>query len=222
MINLLDNTYLFFGVLIVGNILMYFFNIIIHYFWNYIHKTETLKIIKSDIKNSLQILLVNIFVAIPGYILFTTSYIKFTEKHFFIDFLLLFIGFDFIMYVLHYLSHTLKPLKTLHKNHHSHKYFNIYSLYVMHPFEAFSFGILLTFASLIYSFNFYSFVLFLVFNWLYGVIAHLNTKSTKQPIIFGNHIFHKAHHSQSNCNFGFYTVFWDKIFRTSLNTQQNN
>ena len=200
---------------------MYLFNIIINHSWNYFYKTETLKISKLDVKNSLLILLVNTLVAVPGYILFTKSYIKFMENHFFIDFLLLFIGFDFTMYVLHYLSHTLKPLKKLHKDHHQHKYFNIFSLYVMHPFEAFAFGILLTLACLIFSLNFYSFIVFIFFNWLYGVIAHLNTKSTNQPVFFGNHIFHKTHHTKSNCNYGFYTVFWDKIFNSIYRIKSN-
>lgn len=193
---------------------MYLLNILINYSWNYIYKTKSLTIKKSDISNSLLILLVNILVAIPGYFLFNFSYIEFTEKHFYIDLLFLFVGFDILMYSFHYLSHRLKLLKRLHGNHHSHKYFNVFSLYVMHPFEAFSFGILLTIASLFFSFNIYSFLIFLSFNWIYGVISHLNTKSIKQPLILGNHVFHKLHHSQTNCNYGFYTVLWDKIFKT--------
>lgn len=199
------------------NVVMYLFNILINYSWTHLYKKDSLKITKLDIKNSLTVLFINIIVVIPGYVLYKTSHITFSEKYFFNDFILLFIGFDFIMYVLHYLSHTVRFLKKLHKDHHEHKYFNIFSLYVMHPFEAFSFGLLLTFASFIFSLNLYSFITFLVFNWIYGVISHLNTKSTKQPIVFGNHIFHKAHHTQGNGNYGFYTVFWDKIFGTSLN-----
>ncbi len=221
MINLLNNSYYFFTVLIAGNIIMYLLNILIHHSWNRFYKTKVLKITRSDVKSSLLILLVNILVAIPGYILFRTSYIEFKDSHFFINLLLLFIGFDFIMYVLHYLSHTLKPLKKLHINHHSHTYFNIFSLYVMHPFEAILFGMLLTFACLVFSLNIYSFIAFLIFNWLYGVISHLNTESTKQPVFFGNHIFHKIHHIQSNCNYGFYTVFWDKIFNSTYKTNSN-
>jgi len=221
LINLLNNTYYFFGALILGSIMMYLINILINHSWNYLYKTESLKISKLDVKNSLLILLINILVAIPGYLLFTTSNISFTENHFFIDLLLLFIGFDFTMYIFHYLSHTLKPLKALHKDHHEHKYFNIFSLYVMHPFEAFSFGILLTLACLIFSLNFYSFIIFIIFNWLYGVIGHLNTQSIKQPVFFGNHIFHKTHHTRSNCNYGFYTVIWDKIFNSAYKINPN-
>lgn len=218
MINFLKNTDVFFDVLIIGNIIMYLFNILIHYFWNNLYNVKTLKITKSDVKSSLWVLLVNILIAIPGYLLFNVSYIKFTYNHFFIHLLLLFVGFDFFMYVLHYLSHTLKPLKILHKDHHSHTYFNIFSLYVMHPFEAVLFGVLLTVVSLLFTLNIYSFITFIIFNWLYGVIAHLNTESTKQPVFFGTHIFHKKHHAESNCNYGFYTVLWDRLFKSVYKT----
>ncbi len=107
---------------------MYLFNILINHSWNYLYKAKSLKIIKLDVKNSLLTLIINILVAIPGYILFKTSYVTFTENHFFIDLLLLFVGFDFTMYVLHYLSHTINPLKKLHKDHHEHKYFNIFNV----------------------------------------------------------------------------------------------
>lgn len=211
---LLNNPYVFWGVLIFANILMYLLNILISYCWSHFYKTSTLKITKPDIKTSIYVLFANILVAFPGYFLFLTSKIVFTETHFFRDLILLIMGFDLLMYFIHYLSHTVWPFKMFHKNHHSHKDFNVISLYVMHPFEAFSFGALLTIFALLFDLNFYSFMVFLFFNWLYGVVAHLNTESTKQPFIFGNHIFHKAHHKHSNCNYGFYTVFWDWVFRT--------
>ncbi|MDW7690707.1 sterol desaturase family protein [Flammeovirgaceae bacterium SG7u.111] len=186
----------------------------INYIWTRVHKMEALSVTKSDVNNSLLTLLINILVAIPGYFLYTKGYIQFTEHHFFIDLLLLLIGFDFSMYFLHYLSHTVKFLKSLHNDHHTHTSFNVFSLYVMNPFESFSFGLLLTVACFLFPVNIYSFLVFLVFNWLYGVISHLNTNSSSQPTVFVNHIFHKTHHTQYDCNYGFYTLLWDKLFGT--------
>lgn len=194
---------------------MYVFTIFISNAWSNIYNLKTLKITKKDIISSIQVLLINIIVAIPGYYLFQNGSIRFiTEKHFVLDFLLLYFIFDFVMYLLHFIAHYVWPFKKFHLKHHTHHYFNAISLYVMEPVESLLFGLLLTLSVLVYSFNFYSFLCFITFNWLFGVVAHLNTKSIKQPKFFGNHIFHKIHHEHSNSNYGFYTVIWDKIFRT--------
>lgn len=76
------------------------------------------------------------------------------------------------------------------------------------------FGLVLTISVWFYALNFYSFLTFVFFNWVFGVIGHLNTTSVKQPWLFCNHVFHKTHHQHSNKNFGFYTVIWDKLFGT--------
>ncbi len=212
---LVENTYLFWTILIVANILMYLFTVAISYSWSKIHHHKTLELTKHDIYNSLAVLLINILVAIPGYLLFSKGVIHFvTETHFIRDVVLLYFFFDFAMYVLHLASHHIWPFKEFHKKHHTHQYFNAISLYVMEPVESLLFGLLLTVCAVVFSLNFYSFLVFIFINWILGVIGHLNTNATKQPILFGNHIFHKAHHQHPNCNFGFYTVIWDKIFGT--------
>lgn len=86
------------------------------------------------------VLIVNILVAIPGYLLFINGYITF-KTYFIRDFFLLYIGFDFVMYVLHLTSHHIWPLKKFHQKHHEHKYFNAISLYVMEPVESLLFGL---------------------------------------------------------------------------------
>lgn len=201
-------------MLIAANILMYLVTIAISYIWNKIYNYKSLKLTKDDVKTSLVVLLINIGVAIPGYFLWINSKINFTEYNFIFDLMILFFGFDLAMYVLHYISHKIWPFKLLHIKHHTHHSFNIISLYVMHPLESLLFGILLTISVLFFQFNIYSFLVFITINWLLGVIGHLNTPSEKQPLFFGNHIFHKIHHEKLNYNYGFYTIVWDSIFRT--------
>ncbi len=208
------NAYLFWTVLIVSNVLMYLVTICISYLWSRLRKQQTLALTRADLKTSLLVVVVNIAVAIPGYLLFNAGEISFTTDSFFLDFLFLFIGFDVAMYVLHYISHTVWPFTLFHKDHHAHKYFNAISLYVMHPLESFLFGGLMTISVFLFDVNLYSFLGFIVFNWLYGVVGHLNTTTTESPKVFGNAIFHKAHHVHSNCNYGFYTVFMDRLFGT--------
>jgi len=211
---ILNNTYTFIIILIFGNILMYSVNILINYLWSKHNNIENLKITTVDIKTTIMVLIINILISFPGYFLFRENYISFSENYFIRDIILLIIFFDFVMYCLHYLSHKVRFLKHLHNNHHTHKHFNELSLYKMSPFESLFFGILLTVSAFLFSFNFYSFIIFILFNWFYGVITHLNTNSNHKPILFGNTFFHKTHHITPNYNYGFYTIIWDRIFKT--------
>lgn len=206
--------YIFWTLLTVSNILMYLITMLLSLLWSRYFNYSMLKVTRKDLITSIKVVSVNIVVAFPGYWLFKQGYIQFTSTNFIRDCILLVVGFDLAMYLLHFLSHTFKPFKALHTTHHTHHHFNMISLYVMNPWEAFLFGVLLTFSACLYSFNLYSFFAFIAFNWLYGVASHLNTSSQKQPFLFGNHIFHKMHHVQPNCNYGFYTVVWDKFFGT--------
>lgn len=214
---LIKNPLIFWTVLISANLIMYLCTVLISYTWSKIHNHKTLKLTKHDVYNSLIVLIINILVAIPGYLLLNNANINFkTNSHLIRDFIILFFVFDLVMYLLHLVSHYVWPFKKFHDKHHTHEYFNAISLYVMEPIEALLFGILLTVCAYFIEFNIYSFLGFLFINWILGVIGHLNTKSTKQPLLFGNHVFHKAHHQHGNKNFGFYTVIWDKIFGTIL------
>ena len=217
---LFNNTYTFWATLIAANILMYLLTILISYLWSKVNHFKTLQLTKQDIYNSIQVLIINMLVAIPGYLLFKNNHISFTtEVHFIRDFLLLYFIFDLAMYALHLASHHVWPFKKFHIKHHTHSYFNAISLYVMEPIESLLFGLLLTVCAFLFSLNLYSFLAFIFVNWLLGVIGHLNTTATKQPQFFGNHIFHKTHHQHPNSNYGFYTVIWDKLFGTFYKNQ---
>jgi len=216
---LLKNSYTFWATLIIANIAMYGLTIGISYLWSKSKQHKSLELTKKDIYNSIQVLTINMLVAIPGYLLFQKGSIRFnTEIHFIRDLILLFIVFDFVMYALHFASHHVWPFKKFHVKHHTHQYFNAISLYVMEPVESILFGLLLTIFATLFTVNLYSFLAFLLVNWLLGVIGHLNTKSTKQPLLFGNSVFHKTHHQHPKSNYGFYTTIWDKIFGTYFKT----
>ncbi|MGJ8735803.1 sterol desaturase family protein [Zobellia laminariae] len=212
---LLDNAIPFFSALIGANIVMYLFTVLISYSWSKVHNHKTLALTRRDVYNSLNVVLINILVAIPGYYLYKKGSIHFTtDTHLILDFVILFFAFDLGMYLLHLVSHFVWPFKKFHNTHHSHEYFNAISLYVMEPVESLLFGLLLTVFAFFVQLNIYSFLAFIFLNWALGVVGHLNTQSTKQPFLFGNHVFHKTHHQQANSNFGFYTVIWDRIFGT--------
>jgi sterol desaturase/sphingolipid hydroxylase (fatty acid hydroxylase superfamily) len=213
----LKNPFIFFPLLIVANILAYGLTIIISKFWNRIYNyQETL--LKKEIVDSILILCINIIIAIPGYILWVKGGIVFSKSNIWISFVSILFLMDFLMYVLHYLSHKVGFLNKIHSKHHEHMdKFNCISLYHMSPWESIFFGLLLTMVTILFKFNLYGFILFLTFNWLYGVITHLNGNTYKPFLaIFTTNTFHKAHHRLNNKNFGFYTFIWDKLFKTEM------
>ncbi|WP_418645114.1 sterol desaturase family protein [Tenacibaculum insulae] len=171
---------------------------------------------KKELFFSLLTLVLNILIAIPGFILWSKEIIVFSQDNFLVSFIGLFLLMDFLMYFLHWFSHNLSYLKKIHSKHHEHSVkFNAVSLYYMSPWESILFGLLLTTITIFFSFNLYSFITFLVFNWLYGVITHLNV-TNKKPLllILTTNTFHKEHHLLNYKNYGFYTVLWDRMFKT--------
>ncbi|WP_108869160.1 sterol desaturase family protein [Aquimarina aquimarini] len=210
----IQNPWSFWGILFVANIIMFLLTIITSYVWSSVYKHKKLPLEKNDIIASILVVFINVIIAIPGYLLFINSKITFTDTNFLRDFIVLFFVVDILMYLFHYASHYIWPFKLFHEAHHEHYNFNEISLYVMHPAEAILFGFVLTIIPYLLPLNLYSFIVFLVFNWLIGVLSHLNTSSNRATIVFGNNVFHKNHHEYSKYNFGFYTVIWDKVFGT--------
>ncbi|ADV50820.1 fatty acid hydroxylase [Cellulophaga algicola DSM 14237] len=206
---------IFFSVLISLNILAYILNIGVSYFWDKAYNHQTI-LTKKEVLFSLLTLFLNILIAIPGYILWVKGIIVFSNMNIVLTFILLFLVMDFLMYALHWASHNIGFLKKIHLKHHEHTdRFNCVSLYYMSPWEAVFFGLLLTVVALLFSLNIYGFIAFLVFNWFYGVITHLNGhRQNAHFLIFTTNYFHKNHHQLFYKNYGFYTFLWDKLFKT--------
>lgn len=211
----LKEPYTFFSLIVLLNIAAYLANIGISYFWNKAFKYQT-TINKKEVLSSLLTLFINIAIAIPGYILWTKGIITFSSLNMWFTFILLFVVMDLLMYLLHWASHNIPLLKKIHLKHHEHTdSFNCVSLYYMSPWESVLFGVLLTVIAMVLPVSIYGFIVFLIFNWLYGVITHLNN-SANNPyfLIFTTNNFHKNHHHLFFKNYGFYTFFWDKLFKT--------
>ena len=214
----IKNPIIFFPILISLNIMAYLLNIVISIFWDKILKHNTNTTTK-EIRSSLLTLFINIVIAIPGYILWVKGIIVFANLNIWATFISLFLLMDFLMYFLHWASHTIPTLKKIHLKHHEHsENFNCVSLYYMSPWESVLFGLLLTTVAILFSFNIYGFILFLGFNWFYGVITHLNINNSKPYfLIFTTNFFHQNHHHLFYKNYGFYTFIWDKLFKTEKN-----
>ncbi len=213
----LKNPFTFFSILIVSNIIAYILTIIISKLWDKIYNYKGV-FLKKEIIGSIYVLCINIIIGIPGYILWVKGIIMFSKSSIWFSFISIFLLMDFFLYILHYLSHKVELLNKIHSKHHEHTdSFNPVSLYHMSPWESIFFGILLTMITILFKFNLYGFILFLIFNWLYGVMTHLNSNSSKPYLFtFTTNTFHKTHHKVNNKNFGFYTFIWDKLFKTEM------
>lgn len=211
----LKDPYLFFTLLSAVNIGFYLVTLAVSYFWAKYKQYPLPKKTRSDFATTLVILLTNILVAIPGFLLFKYDIITFTlTGNILYETIVLLLLVDLAMYVLHRVAHGVYPFNIFHLKHHTHEKFNEFSLYVMNPIESIGMALIIMTYLLLYDFNLYAVIVFLVLNWFWGVVGHINTEKKETSGFLGNNTFHQIHHVESSKNFGFYTVIWDKLFKT--------
>jgi len=138
-----------------------------------------------------------------------------------VDFLLLFLAMDFLMFVFHFTIHKTPAQRYIHQLHHQAVDPKPIDLFVLHPIETMCFGSLWLCLLWVYPFNFYSIIVYLTLNVVFGMIGHLSLepvseKLLKHPIVklLGTSTYHHQHHRDVNYNFGFYTTIWDRLFGT--------
>lgn len=212
------------SLLIASNFLMYLFCMTIIKFVRKnlvqydLNQAEN-KITKHDFHISLQVLATNILVGFLGFLLLKINFIQFQSnniKTYTIDLLYLFLVIDFIMFILHLIIHKTMLYLFLHQGHHQHESMNEISLYVMNPLEALGFGLILIALLILKQVTIPALLTFLFINWLLGVLAHSGIEPSKGKL--GNYFcmnrFHQIHHESPTSNYGFYTPFWDMIFKT--------
>jgi lathosterol oxidase len=95
------------------------------------------------------------------------------------------------------------------------------SLFVLHLLEVAGFGGLMIAFLLLYPMTVGGLVAYLSLNVLFGTLGHSgvepfarNLRSVPVLRLIGTSTFHAEHHEHPKYNFGFYTLFWDKLFGT--------
>lgn len=169
-------------------------------------------------------ILLNTITTLLGLWLWRNGVIRFrTDVGFFAlaDVLILLLGMDLLMYVLHRIAHTRILYSLLHQFHHQYDRPRPLTLFALSPLENLAFGGLwLTFIS-IYSASWLGMSIYLMLNVLFGVMGHLGVEPVppswaRKPML--RHIagasFHAQHHQGMEHNFGFYTLFWDRFLGT--------
>jgi sterol desaturase/sphingolipid hydroxylase (fatty acid hydroxylase superfamily) len=171
-----------------------------------------------DRKWLLSTLFFNTLITQMGFLMYQNHVIRFEMDFSWkmgIDFVVLFIIIDFLMYVFHWGIHQLEQWLPFHTLHHTHTDTTVVSFFVLHPLEVLGFGFIWLGVLCVIYFNLYAVMLYLLVNLVYGTLGHIqNVKIQFKHIFLTDSGFHIQHHINQNTNFGFYTSVWDRLFKT--------
>jgi len=138
-----------------------------------------------------------------------------------LDFLVLFLVMDFMMYVLHRAAHHRWIYGWLHATHHAYEDPRPLTLFVMNPLETLAFGALWLGLLCVYSPTWEGMMAFLFVNLGSGMLGHVGVDPfprgwSRIPVLglISTSVFHNRHHRDRERNMGFYTVVWDRLFGT--------
>jgi sterol desaturase/sphingolipid hydroxylase (fatty acid hydroxylase superfamily) len=169
-------------------------------------------------------LLTNSLTTLAGLYLWRTGFIRFrsdTGLSVILDIILLLLVMDGAMYGLHRIAHLRWVYPWLHKPHHEYVRPRPLTLFILNPLENLSFGILMLAVFAVYPYTWLAMCFFLVFNVASGILGHLGVEPLPDwwvhaPLlrVLTGGSFHARHHQDITCNFGFYTLIWDRLFRT--------
>jgi Delta7-sterol 5-desaturase len=138
-----------------------------------------------------------------------------------LDVLVLLLVMDLAMYLLHRVAHHPWLFPLMHRLHHDYDRPRPLTLFVLNPVENLSFGLLWLAVISVYSASWLGMSVYLVLNVLSGTVGHLGVEPlpawwSRVPILrnLAGATFHARHHQDLGCNFGFYTLIWDRLFGT--------
>ena len=169
-------------------------------------------------------LVINTLITGAGFLLWRGGIIGIREDisyRMLLDFAVLFIGMDLLMYVFHYLIHHTPLYPWVHGQHHDYPEPQPIDLFVLNPLETLGFGGLWLLLLVLHPANFAAIAAYLVVNVLFGVLGHSGVEPfpsawARHPVLkyLGSSGFHFQHHQDDQHNFGFYTSLWDHLFGT--------
>ncbi|MCB2408777.1 sterol desaturase family protein [Hymenobacter lucidus] len=169
-------------------------------------------------------LLLNTGITFVGFLLCRHGFIQIREDvswRVLLDFLVLFLGMDLLMYVFHYFIHHSVLYRWVHGLHHHYTSPQPLDLFVLHPLETVGFGGLWLLLMALYPASLTAIVAYLTVNVLFGALGHCGVEPfpaswARHPLLrhLGSSGFHFQHHQHDTHNFGFYTSLWDRLFGT--------
>jgi sterol desaturase/sphingolipid hydroxylase (fatty acid hydroxylase superfamily) len=169
-------------------------------------------------------LLLNTGITFAGFWLWRQGFITIREgasSRLVLDFVVLFLGMDLLMYVFHYAIHHTPLYRWVHGLHHEYTEPQPLDLFVLHPIETLGFGSLWLLLMVLYPAYFGAIVAYLAANVVFGALGHSGVEPfpaawARRPVLkyLGSSGFHFQHHQDERHNFGFYTSLWDRLFGT--------
>lgn len=185
---------------------------------------EPAPVSRREIGLAVTTILLNTVITVAGWALWRAGIIRFrsdTGWMAWLDVPVLLIAMDFAMYVLHRLAHHRLLFPLLHRIHHDYERVRPLTLFILHPFETVSFGLLWLTVITIYPASWLGMSVYLMLNVAFGTIGHLGVEPIPASIarnpalgLIAGSTFHARHHHDPEINFGFYTIVWDRLFRT--------
>ncbi len=138
-----------------------------------------------------------------------------------LDVVVLLLVMDLAMYFLHRLAHQPMFYSWLHRLHHDFDRPRPLTLFILNPLENLAFGSLWLIVISLYNASWMGMSIYLMLNVLFGTMGHLGVEPFPKwwgriPVLryIGGSSFHARHHQDLTCNYGFYTLAWDKLFGT--------
>lgn len=215
---------------LVINVFLFLLSITFFYIFSRLSNNQRLqsqrqKVTIEDTLLSLLVLVCNALVFVVGFLFWQKGMLIVQEStnglRIIVEVVFLVLIMDFLMYVFHRIVHLPFFYKLIHLRHHHHQSTNAISLFVLHPIEALGFGSLIILVIFIYPFSYLAISIYLFVNLFWGTIGHLDKEvlpykfsARLQSVFVGTTRFHNNHHQNPHCNYGFYTVIWDKLFGT--------
>ena len=184
--------------------------------------------INNEIKYSISTILVFSCVFYLMYYLrqqgYSKTYIeldKYGFAYLILSFPMLLLIHDFYFYCIHRLMHHPKLFKHVHAVHHRSHNPTQFAAFSFHPIEAFLEVGIISIVLLI-PINRYVLVLFSFSILFINIFGHLgfelygkNFLKTFLGKVINTSTHHNMHHKYANCNYGLYSIIWDKLFKSN-------
>lgn len=134
---------------------------------------------------------------------------------------LILLSYDLYFYLTHLLIHHKKLFKIVHLVHHKSKTISPLAAYCMHPIEATIQHIGLIFLFFLFPIHTTHVYIWVISSLAYSSYLHLGYEifsdkflTSKIGKLICSSTAHAKHHQYFNGNYGFYTLIWDKLFKT--------
>lgn len=179
---------------------------------------------QNEVVLALSNVLLNTVTTIVGLFLWRAGIVRFRTDvgwRAWLDVPILLLVMDLAMYGLHRLAHHPWFYGWMHALHHRYDRPRPLTLFILNPLENLAFGALWLVVISVYQASWLGMSIYLALNVLFGMIGHLGVEPLpawwrRVPLLatITGGTFHARHHQDVNCNYGFYTLIWDRLFGT--------